>query len=160
MNESFTPWVLWAFLLWGVELFFFSQVPVLRILAAPLLLFLIFVGFRLPSGRFLWAIGAALGFLRDIETGALWGGFACTFALVGWILHSGRHLVEREDPLVRGIWAGILTGISGLVYGVLLQCADPAMGWNGWMGWFLPAAMVANGMVAAWSFPRLQRILR
>ena len=95
-----------------------------------------------------------------METGAILGGFACTFALVGWILNSSRHLVEREDPLVQGIWAGILTGISGLVYGILLKCADPAMGWNGWMGWFLPVAMVANGMFAAWSFPRLQRIFR
>jgi len=150
----------WIFLFWGVDLLFLSRVPLLRWMVDPLLLLLIFLGFRLPSGRFLWLIGMGLGFLRDLGTGSLLGGFACTFALIGWILNSTRHLVEREDPLVQGIVAGILSGASGILFGGLLTLADPAVGWNRWVLWILPVAMGVNGICAALGFPRLQQILR
>ncbi len=161
-NEPLYSLVPWGFLLWGVDIFLLPQVPFLSWILNPLLLFLIFLGFRLrlSSVRFLWLIGLGLGFLRDLGTGALWGGYACAYGLVGWILGSTRHLVELEDPIIQGIWAGILSGIGCLGYGVLLTAADPALSWNRWAGWTLPLSMAVNGISAAWSFPRLQRILR
>ncbi len=126
----------------------------------PLLLLLIFLGLQLPSGRFLWAYGACLGFFRDLTTGGLFGGFVCSYSLIGWILGTSRHLVEREDPLIQGIWAGLLTGIHGLSYGLLMTLADPVMGWNRWGLGLLPLSMGLQGIAAAWGFPRLKRFLR
>ena len=81
--------------------------------------------------------------------------------LIGWVLNSTRHLVEREDPLVQGIVAGVLSGVSGILFGLIVTLAEPGgLGWNRWVVWTLPVAMGVNGLCAAWGFPRLQRILR
>ncbi len=149
--------VLLAF--WAVDLFLLPQIPFFRWALDPILLLLIFLGFRLASGRFLWLIGLGMGLLRDLATAGLWGGFACAFALIGWILNSGRHLVEREDPLMQGIWAGILAGAGTLIYGIIVACADPFVGWNRWVWAALPVIMGINGACAVWLFPKLQKIV-
>lgn len=160
MNKRlFARLAAWALLLWGADLFLVAPFPPARLLVDPLLLFLIFLGLALPSGRFLWAIGGLLGFLRDLGTGSPMGGFTCAFALVGWILDAGRRFLEREDPLVQGIWAGVLTGLGGLVYSILIRWMDPAMGWNGWAGWILPWTMGIHGAGASLFFPRLRKVL-
>ncbi len=147
-------------LLWALELCLLPSIRLVRVLLFPLLLLLIFLGFQLSSVRFLWFYGMLIGLLRDLATGAFFGGFICTFGLVGWLLGAVRHLFEREDPLIQGVWAGILTGVSCFVYGLFLIFADPAVGWNRWSWGVIPAAMVLNGGCAVWGFPRLQRFLR
>lgn len=125
----------------------------------PLLIFLVFLGLKLPSGRFLWGYGALLGFLKDLATGGLFGGFTLTFIGMGWLLGAGRHWVEREDPLLQGIWVGLFTGLGTVLYGLLVNGMEPGIGWNRW-GWIhVPLAMVLNGLLATWAFPRLQRIV-
>jgi hypothetical protein len=86
------------------------------------------------------------------------GGFACAFGLIGWTLGMSRHLVEREDPFIQGIWAALLTGFLSLLYGLLVTFADPVVGWNRWWWVATPVVMVVNGCLAAWGFPKLQKI--
>lgn len=145
--------------LWGLELFFLPAVPLGREGVDPLFLFLIFLGFQLPGVRFLWLYGALIGFLKDLSTGGLFGAFSLSFCGVGWILGASRHLLEREDPLIQGIWTGLLAAVNQAAYGILVTWADPAMGWNLW-GWaVVPVAMGVNGGLAAWGFPKLQKIV-
>ena len=144
---------------WFFTLILFPLFPALSILD-PLFLLLVFLGFHLSSGRFLWAYGIFFGFLKDLSGGGLFGAWSCTFGFVGWILFLSRHLVEREDPLLQGIWAGLLTGASGLVYALVCAFSDPAARWGG-AGWLtLPVTMAAGGTTAAWAFPRLGRWCR
>ena len=156
MRTSRLLWILLG--LWTLDFLLLSRILFIRWGLDLLLLFLIFLGFRLPSDRFLWAVGLGLGFLRDLTTAGLWGGFACTYGLIGFALGSGRHLFEREDPLIQGIWAGILSGVGTLIYGILVSVADPAVGWNRWVWVELPLLMGANGACAIWLFPKFQKI--
>ncbi len=130
-----------------------------RWLLDPLLLLLIFLGLTASSTRFLWAVGIGWGAMRDLASGGPFGLYLCTFALVGWIVGGIRHWMELEDPLIQGVWAGLLTGLAqGLAY-LWLTRADPMIGWNDW-GWIvIPASMAAQGMAAFWSFPYLKRAL-
>lgn len=141
-----------------LQLLFLSRIPWVAQAVDPLLLVLIFIGFRIRSARFLWAYGVALGFLKDLVTGNLFGVSGATFGLVGWLMASARHLVEREDPILQGIWAGLLSMIQGLATALLLMAMEPAVrsipGWG-----ILPALMLVNGGIAAWGFPRLERWL-
>lgn len=147
----------WVFLLWGVEL---VLLPGGRFLVDPLFLLLAFLGLRSPSSRFLWLQGLALGLLKDLTTGALWGGWACTFGLVGLLLGAGSRMVEGEDPFVAGVWVAALSGLSMLLYALLLFLADPSgQGFHAPWLW-LPFSMAAHGWLAAWGFPRLRRVLR
>jgi len=137
---------------------FLSRIPWLAQAMDPLLLVLIFLGFRIRSARFLWAYGVALGLLKDLAIGNLFGISGAAFGLVGWLIASTRHLVEREDPILQGIWAGLLSMIQGLTAVLLLMAMEPAMrsipGWG-----ILPVSMLINGGIAAWGFPRLERWL-
>lgn len=139
--------------LWVLEFVFFQQVPFLSLLVDPLFLLLVFIGLRAPSTRFLWAQGFCLGMLKDLTTGAFFGGFAATFGLIGWLIGAGRHLVEKEDPLNQAIWTCALSGIRGAVYGLLLAVADPVFGGNRWWWAFIPLSALANGACAFWIFP-------
>ena len=139
--------------IWLLEFVFFPQVPFLSLLIDPLFLFLIFVGLRVPSTRFLWAQGFCIGMLKDLTTGAFFGGFAAAFGLIGWMIGAGRHLVEREDPVTQAIWTCALSVIRSVVYGLLLRLADPALGSNRWWWAFLPLSAAANGACAFWVFP-------
>ncbi|MBI3318284.1 MAG: hypothetical protein HYZ90_03930 [Candidatus Omnitrophica bacterium] len=133
--------------------------PWARNLLDPPLLLLVFLGFTLPSGRFLWARGLLLGGLRDLAGGGLFGGFAVSFALAGFLLETMRRFLEREDPLIQAVGAGVLIGCVLLLYGVVVTLADPAVGWTG--GWWalLPLSMAAQGALAFWGFPRLKKFL-
>ncbi len=139
--------------LWLLEFIFFPQVPLLSLLIDPLFLVLVFVGLHVPSTRFLWAQGFCLGMLKDLTTGAFFGGFAVTFGLIGWLIGAGRHLVEREDPVTQAIWTCALAAIRGVIYGVLLTIADPALGGNRWWWASVPLSVLINGACAFWIFP-------
>lgn len=140
-----------------LQLLLLSGVPWLGEGVDPLFLVLIFISFRIRSARFLWLYGVALGFLKDLATGGFFGASGLTFGGVGWLITVGRHLVEREDPIVQGIWAGLLSMIQGLAYGLLMIGIDPAVRWT--PGWgILPVLMLVNGGIAAWGFPRLEKI--
>ena len=156
---SFRIWVI-AFLLWSLELLLSPRIPVVWVFVDPLFLLLIFLGLNLSSAKFLWLYGVVLGMLKDVATAGLFGGYTCTFALMGWFLEWSRHLVEREDPLVQGVWVGLLVGLNSLVYGLLITLADPAVGWNRWWWGITPIAMLASGGCAMWSFPRLRQFLK
>ena len=145
--------------LWAAEFLFQALCPGLSLVVDPLFLFLVWLGLQLPQGRFLWLWGVGLGFLKDVATGGLFGSFSCTFGLIGWLLATARHMAEREDPLIQSFWAGILTALHGLLYGVILTLADPAVGWRaGWLGWWFLSVILSVGC-AAWGYPRLKRTL-
>ena len=146
--------------LWILDVFGRALFPQIWTVVDPLFLLLVWLGLELPNGRFLWLWGAGLGFLKDCVTGGLFGSWTCTFGLVGWILGRTRHIAEREDPLIQGIWAGILTAMNALFYGLLMTLADPTVGWNrGWWGVWLLSIIVSMGC-ATWSFPRFKGILK
>lgn len=150
----------WAALLWGVDLLFPALFPPGRLLIDPLFLLLAFLGFRQTPGRFLWLQGAALGFLKDLGTGAMMGGWTCTFGLVGVLLGMGSRMVEAEDPFVAGVWVAVLHAVTVVIYALINVLSDPAL--RGFPGpWFwLPLSMPAQGFLAAWGFPRLRSMLR
>jgi cell shape-determining protein MreD len=151
--------ILLGLILWGVQTLLLPSIPLLRWLLDPLLLLLIFLGLTAASTRFLWAVGIGLGAMRDGVAGGPFGLYLCTFAFLGWIIGGIRHWMELEDPLIQGVWAGLLTGCAhGLAY-AWLGLADPMIGWNRW-GWVvIPLSMVSQGMVAFWGFPHLRRFL-
>lgn len=141
------------------QLLFIFRIPWAAQVMDPLLLVLIFLGFRIRSARFLWVIGIALGALKDLTTAGPFGLSSAPFGLVGWLISSTRHWVEREDPILQGVWAGILSMLQGLAAASLLMAMEPAArpipGWG-----ILPVLMLVNGGIAAWAFPRLERWLR
>lgn len=143
---------------WFFDLFLLPLFPFLKGKVDLLLLVLIFLGFRLSSSRFLWCYGLGLGLLKDLSTGGFFGAWSCTFALIGWILSATRHLLEREDPLVLGIWAGVLAALSGAGYECLVLAVDPVTSWSGWWKG-LPWVVLLHGGIAMWGFPKLQKLL-
>ncbi len=130
------------------------------LLLDPLFLLFVFYCLRFPSGRFLWLQGIFLGFLKDLITGGLFGGWACSFGLIGWVLGATRDLVEREDPVIQAVWAGLLTGLNGIFYALIITLADPAIGWNRWWWGAVPLSMGVSVGCALWVFPRLHRLLK
>lgn len=150
----------WVALLWGVEMLLPALFPSGRLIVDPLFLLLAFLGFRRAPGRFLWLQGAALGFLKDLGTGAVLGGWACAFGLVGVLLGMGSRMVEAEDPFVAGVWVAVLHGAAVVIYALLNVFSDPALrGFPGPWFWLL-LSMPAHGFLAAWGFPRLRSLLR
>lgn len=144
----------------AADLVIFSILPSLRWLLDPFLLILFFIGLRMPSIRFLWAWGLALGFLRDAAGAGLFGTWTCVFALIGWILARVRHAMELEEPLTVSVCVGVGTLAAQLLHLALLALADPSVGW-GQMPWgFLPLAALAHAGLGWWGFPRLERLAR
>ncbi len=151
--------ILIAFL-WIVEFLFLPIIPLAKILVDPLFIFLVFRGLQASSGRFLWVEGVSLGLLKDLATGGLFGGFACSFGFIGWLLGQSQHFVEKEDPLIQAVWAGFLTAFQWVVYAFLVVLSEKTVGW-GWGWWFfLPLAAVANCGFAFWVFPPFRRFLK
>ena len=149
-----------VFLLWILEILLTPLSPSLWVWFDPLFLLLIFCGLHQSSGRSLWLVGASMGFFKDLGTGGVFGGYTCTFALIGWFLESSRDLVEREDPLMQGLWAGFFAALSSFLYGVWIVLADPSVHWN--IRWWLmiPSVVFISAACAVWGFPRLRRLLR
>ncbi len=151
----------WAVLigLWAAGLILFPLFPILSVLD-PLFLLLVFLGLHCSSGRFLWADGMVIGFLKDVSTGGFFGAWTCTFGLIGWLMGNSRHLLEREDPIVQGVWAGFLTGLSNLVYILVCSLCDSSVRFGaGWGGMILLTMGVA-GICAKQFFPRFERWCR
>lgn len=149
--------VLWGLGLWLLDLFVLPLWPFLKSVLDPLLLLTIFLGLKLPSTRWLWAYGLGLGGLKDLASVGLFGGWSVTLALVGWLIGIGRHLWEREDPLLLGIWAGMLAGVGYFFYAWLEVSVDPLVSWGRWWT-MLPLVVVVQGTIAAIVFPRLNRL--
>ncbi len=145
---------------WILDLLLLSLVPSFRLVFDPLLLLLIFQGFRLPSLRFLWLQGLGLGLLKDLTSGGLFGVWGCTFALVGWILASTRRLVEWEDPVVAAVFTGLFTLVGGVVHALIVTLSDPMLGWSSTPWAPLLAAVFLHGAAALWGFPRLRLFLK
>lgn len=145
---------------WILDLFLFLFLPALRVVVDPFFLLLVLLGFWHPSGRFIWVWGLGLGLLKDLVSGTFWGGSALVFGAVGLLLVTNRHLVEREDPLLIGIWTGIAAALKEILYGFLLVFLDPFVRFTG--GWWgiLILSSAANGVASAWSFPILTPFLR
>ena len=141
-----------------MDLFLLVFIPSLRNLVDFLFLFFIFLGFWLRSNRFLWLWGAGMGAIKDLMTGSLFGGFACSYAFIGWLMGGSRHFIEQEDSLAQAIWTAMLSGLHAFVYGLLIILADPQVGWNRWFWGIVPFQMIISGGCAAFGFPRVKKI--
>jgi len=148
----------WVLGLLGFSAFLLPLVPALPLVIDPGFLLLIFLGFQKDRPHSLWLIGAGLGFFKDLAGGGLFGAWTVSYALGGWILTYGRHLVEWEDPLVQSIAAALLTGAAWFLYGFLAVTVDPEVGWNRWWWFWWPFAMGVHGAVAYLVFPKLKGI--
>ena len=145
--------------LWLTELILTALFPFLRLLADFLFLFLIFLGFQWPSPRFLWLAGIGLGILRDLSVGGIFGGWAFVFGLCGWILARLRYLVAAEDPLIVGIFTGLMTVLAGFFYACFVIWTDPSISWRHGSWGALPVQAVLHAMFAIWIFPQFRRYL-
>ena len=145
---------------WALDLLLLSLAPSLRLVFDPLLLLLIFQGFRLSSLRFLWLQGLGLGLLKDLGSGGVFGVWGCAFALVGWVIASTRGLMEWEDPVVVAVFAGLFTLLGGVIHAVILMVADPMLAWSNTPWISLLGGVVLQGAAALWVFPRLHRFLK
>ena len=137
-----------------------ALLPAARLLVDPLFFLLAFLGFRSTPHRLLWLQGAGLGLLKDLSTGALLGGWACTFGLMGLLLGMGNRLVEVDDPLVVGIWVAVFSLATSVTYALLMSMADPFLQGFHFPWLWIPFSMAAHGRLATWGFPRLQRVLQ
>ncbi|MBI1952622.1 MAG: hypothetical protein HYS41_00670 [Candidatus Omnitrophica bacterium] len=142
----------------GFSVFLLPLIPALPLVFDPAFLLLVFLGFQKSRGAPLWLIGAGLGFLKDLAGGGPFGAWLVSFALIGWILTHGRHLVEWEDPLVQSLAAALLTGLGWTLYGLLVVMVDPEVGWNRWWWFWWPSAMGVHGAAVYLIFPKLKRI--
>ncbi len=140
-----------------VDLLLLCGFPVGRLWVDPLLLFLVFICFAQPSSRRLWLWGLALGFVKDLYSPTLFGGWMVVFAALAWLIGRTRRWVEWEDPAVVGVWASVLVLLSVLTHGVWLTLADPALRWASGEFLSVPVQMAAQGALAWWGFPRLRR---
>lgn len=141
------------------QLLLLPWIPLLRLIVDPIFLFLVFLGLKVPSIRFLWVYGLLLGSLKDLTTGGLFGIFSLSFSLVGAIFGMSRHLVEWEAPLNQGILTGLLTGLAGMMTCFVVSLADRSAGCPGMSWMLLPVSMVAHGWIATWGFPKLEKII-
>jgi len=145
---------------WAFQIFLLNGVPAASAILDPLLMLIVFFGLHSSSTRYLWIRTALIGFLKDLSTGGYFGAAACSFALVGWVLGAGHHLVEREDPVIQGVWVGLMVGLNMVFHGLLIMLADSVVGWNRWWITAVPIAMIAHGVGAVWFFPFLRRFLK
>jgi len=134
-----------------------SLFPELRLLVDPLLLLLVLLASSSRSLRSIWLIGLGLGLWKDLYAGTLFGAWACTFTAVAWTIGATRRMVEWEDSAVVGVWTAILTLACWVFYGFWLTLADPFVHWGNGQWVLVPFAMMAQGLLAAWIFPRLRR---
>lgn len=144
----------------GVDLLLLALLPALRLFIDPLLILLVALAFGARSTRFLWMLGLGIGFLKDLTAGTLFGAWTFTFAGAAWMIGATRQMVEWEDSAVIGVWTAILTFSVWLFYGFWLTLADPFIRWGNGQHLIVPAAMVAQGLLAAWIFPRLRKFLK
>lgn len=156
-----------------LDLLLLAGLPSARLWVDPLLLFLVFLGFaKRPSRagarsgasdsashRALWFWGLMLGLTKDLYSANLFGAWAASFVALAWLIGRIRQLVEWEDPAVVGVWMSILTLLAVLVHGAWLTAADPALSWTHGEFLSVPVAMVAQGLLAHWSFPMFQRFV-
>lgn len=152
---SFRFWALFV-VAWGLDLLVLAFLPALRLAFDPLLLLLIFLGFRRASLRFLWLQGLGLGLLKDLTTGSVFGAWACAFAAVGWILSATRGWMEWEDPVVVAVFTGLFTLLGGVLYAVIVTLSDPMLGWSSTPWAVLGVSVLLHGATALWGFPRLK----
>lgn len=143
----------------ALDIFLMAGLPIFRLWVDPLLLFLVFLGFAKRSSRALWFWGLMLGLAKDLYGANLFGAWAATFAALAWLIGRTRQMVEWEDPAVVGVWMSVLTLLAVLVHGAWLTAADPALSWTHGEFLSVPVAMAAQGLLAHWSFPRLQRFV-
>lgn len=146
--------------LWGLDWVLVMLLPAARIFIDPLFALLVFLAFRKPSVRLLWLQGLALGLFKDLLSADLFGAWAVSFALTGWVLAASRQLVEWEDPVIVGVWAAVLTLFSRSVHGVWLLLADPWLRWGQGPWLWLPLSMALQGWCCALLFPRFQRLIK
>jgi len=144
----------------GVDLLLLALLPALRLLIDPLLILLVAFAFGTRSTRFLWMLGLGIGFLKDLYAGTLFGVWTFTFAGAAWLIGATRQMVEWEDSAVIGVWTAILTLVVWAFHGFWLTLADPFVRWGNGQLLIVPAAMVAQGLLSAWIFPRLRKFLR
>lgn len=150
--------VIAAFILFlGTDLLLIALLPALRLVVDPLLLLLICLACGTRSSRSLWMLGFGLGLLKDLYAGTPFGAWTCSFAMAAWLIGATRRMVEWEDPAVVGAWAAVLTLGVGIFHGFWLVAADPFIRWGNGRWTLLPAAMAAQGLLAAWLFPRMRK---
>ena len=143
-----------------VDLLLLCGFPDGRLWVDPLLLFLVFACLSQPSRRPLWLWGLALGFLKDLYSPTLFGGWTAVFAALAWLIGRTRRWVEWEDPAVVGVWTSVLVLLSVLTHGAWLTLADPALRWANGEFLSVPFQMGAQGALAWWSFPLFRRFVR
>ena len=141
----------------GADLLLMALFPGLRLLVDPLFMLVILLAVRARSPRSLWLLGFGLGLLKDLYTGMVFGAWTATFMAAAWMIGATRRMVEWEDPALVGLWAAILTLPVWLFHGFWLAAADPFVRWVDGQWASLPAAMAAQGLLAAWIFPRLRK---
>ena len=141
----------------AADLLLIMLLPGLRLLIDPLFLLVIAFSVRARSARSLWMLGFGLGFLKDLYTGTAFGAWTFTFTAAAWLIGSTRRMVEWEDPALVGVWAAILTLPVWLFHAFWLTTADPFLKWGNGQLSILPAAMVVQGFLTAWIFPRLRK---
>ena len=141
----------------AADLLLMALLPGLRLLVDPLFLLVIVLSLRARSSRSLWLLGFGLGLLKDLYAGTTFGAWTCTFTAAAWMIGATRRMVEWEDPALVGLWAAILTLPVWLFHGFWLATADPFVRWGEGQLAVLPAAMTAQGLLAAWIFPRLSK---
>lgn len=155
------PLRFWLILLpgcWLLDALVLAVFPFFRSVLDPLLLALLLLGVTARSGRWLWAAGAGMGLLRDMGAGNLVGISVAAFGVTGWLLVPARPLIEREDPVSVGVWAGFLSLAAVVLRSAFLSVSDPAA-----PPWVWPAFLgtaIVHGILAACTFPRLSGWLR
>lgn len=154
---AFGPVVTALVLCVGFDLLAMVFFPALRFLVDPLLLLLIPMASRIRSPRSLWLTGLGLGLVKDLYAGSVFGAWTFTFAAAAWLISATRQMVEWEDPAIVGIWAAILTLLVWVFYGFWMTVADPFIHWGNGQLSVLPAAMAAQGLLAAWLYPRMRK---
>lgn len=143
----------------SVDLLLIALLPAVRLLVDPLLILLVALAFGTRSTRFLWSLGLGVGLIKDLYAGTLFGAWTFAFAGVAWMIGATRQMVEWEDPAVIGVWTAVLALAAWVFHGFWLTLADPFVCWGNGQLWILPIAMVAQGLLSAWLFPRLRRFL-
>ena len=145
---------------WLLEFLLKAVLSPMALFLDPLFLLLIWLGLELPSVRFLWAYGMALGLLKETVSGEIFGAYFCVYGLMGYVFSRYRYMVEREGLLLQTFWTCLGSGLGSLAFWFFLTLADPAIGWNPW-GWVvLPLSVAASGACAYYGFPRLHRFLQ
>ena len=145
--------------LWLIQLILFPYIPLLRFLLDPLFLFFCYWALQRTPARWLWMMGLFLGLLKDASAGTLFGAWACSFALTGWVIAQVRYLVERDDPLIVGIWVGLLSGFVTALHALWVNLSDPALHWTFSSAWAMGVLAISQGALAVYGFPRVRKVL-